>query len=76
MRPAEAASGEAQGGGAWHGARARSELEAAYRAADGAAAAIHWALCRLHLERAETGALEAAWIGRFRPLHEQAFGPA
>jgi hypothetical protein len=81
MRPAEPAGGEeaqGSGGGLWHVARARAELDAAFRAAGEPAAAAHLKLAELHLDRAGWSraaaapgvGLEMDWLRRFRPLHD------
>jgi hypothetical protein len=77
MRPADPATGEMQAGmGAWHAARARAELDAAYRSAGPKEAAIHFRLSALHMEHGGWAAAgpETDWIGRMRPLHERALG--
>jgi len=67
----------------YHVARARAELDSAYRAADSESASAHLRLCSMHMARART-LLEAAserlpeleWIERCRPLHEKSLAEA
>jgi len=59
----------------FHVARARAELDAAYRADRSDVAAAHLKLSALHMRRAqqlaETGReMEIAWIERCAPLHQ------
>ena len=59
----------------YHVARARAELDAAYRAASAEAAARHFKLCGIHMRRAEALAeegreAELVWLERCAPLHE------
>jgi hypothetical protein len=62
---------------AYHVERARTELDAAYRADSGDVAAAHLRLCALHMRRArETSprppaVKELEWLEGLAPLHEQ-----
>lgn len=67
----------------YHVERARVELDAAYRAASGRAAAAHLRLSSMHMQRAgalaappapEPVELELDWMHRCTPLHERCFG--
>jgi hypothetical protein len=61
----------------YHVMRARSELDAAYRAGSFKVAAAHLKLCSLHMERARNfqaprpHAVELEWIEKLAPMHEQ-----
>lgn len=63
----------------YHVARARAELDAAYRAEQSDVAAVHFRLCALHMRRAQgdrgpASPLELDWLERFAPLHRAGLG--